>query len=247
MKIVSLNTWGGKLYEPLVAFIKKESETTDIFCFQEIFSSPESHIEEKYRSDLFARLCELLPGFSGFFAPMMDGYGMGGRVDYPISFGIAMFVRKSIHVKYHGDLFVYGTRNLDTVDGDFPRNVQYALIDDHGKDVWIMNFHGFHNEHKNDTDERLEQSRRLVEFVREKQNVVLCGDFNLKPDTRSITMISEAMRNLITEHNITTTRSEHYKKPDRFADFTFVKGIDVKRFSVPQIVVSDHLPMIVEW
>lgn len=35
MKIVTLNVWGGKLYEPFINFIKEKSEEVEIFCFQD--------------------------------------------------------------------------------------------------------------------------------------------------------------------------------------------------------------------
>lgn len=40
MKLVSLNTWCGRAFEPLLDFIEEQSTDTDIFCFQEMFDSP---------------------------------------------------------------------------------------------------------------------------------------------------------------------------------------------------------------
>ncbi len=39
MILVSLNIWGGVLYQPLIKFIKDYSDKVDIFCFQEVFST----------------------------------------------------------------------------------------------------------------------------------------------------------------------------------------------------------------
>ncbi|OGZ48935.1 MAG: hypothetical protein A3G60_01890 [Candidatus Ryanbacteria bacterium RIFCSPLOWO2_12_FULL_47_9c] len=39
MKLVSLNTWTGKIFEPLIEFITVHKDA-DIFCFQEIFRTP---------------------------------------------------------------------------------------------------------------------------------------------------------------------------------------------------------------
>ena len=36
MKLITLNLWAGVVYEPLIEFIKKHSEDTDVFCFQEM-------------------------------------------------------------------------------------------------------------------------------------------------------------------------------------------------------------------
>ena len=77
---------------------------------------------------------------------------------------------------------------------------------------------------------------------------MLCGDFNLRPDTESIRMIEKEMINLVTKHNVTSTRTSLYKKTERFADFVFlshnVKEID---FKVLPDEVSDHSPLFVEF
>ena len=58
------------------------------------------------------------------------------------------------------------------------------------------------------------------------------------------------MTNLIKKYNIKTTRHKLYPgfENNKFADFVFVsKGIKIKNFQVPNIAVSDHLPMILEF
>ncbi len=66
----------------------------------------------------------------------------------------------------------------------------------------VLNFHGLWNGRgKSDSDDRLAQSRRLVDVLhRLKAPFVLCGDFNLAPDTKSLAMLEEAgARNLNAE------------------------------------------------
>lgn len=56
------------------------------------------------------------------------------------------------------------------------------------------------------------------------------------------------MHNLISEYNVTSTRSSLYTKEEKFADYTFIsKGIAVQGFRVLQDVVSDHLPLLLEF
>ena len=79
---------------------------------------------------------------------------------------------------------------------------------------------------------------------------ILCGDFNLLPDTQSLAILETECNlvNLIKTHNIPTTRSPLYLKPEKFADYTLVsRDIEVKHFEVPNVEVSDHLPMILEF
>ena len=84
------------------------------------------------------------------------------------------------------------------------------------------------------------------------------GDFNLMPDTKSINLFENSgYRNLIKEFDIKETRNrfawDTFKNdPDyvqqHFADYCFVsKDINVKSFEVPDIEVSDYLPLVLEF
>jgi endonuclease/exonuclease/phosphatase family metal-dependent hydrolase len=86
---------------------------------------------------------------------------------------------------------------------------------------------------------------------------MVMGDFNLLPETESVRKIERAgYRNLISEFAITTTRGSLVKKmhPEygvgpfgfqEYADYAFVTpGIRVGSFEVPDVPVSDHLPLI---
>ena len=79
--------------------------------------------------------------------------------------------------------------------------------------------------------------------------MVLCGDLNLLPDTKSLKMIEEGlkMRNLVTEYGITSTRTPLYTKEGKYADYILVgPGLTVKEFNVLPDVVSDHAPLCVD-
>jgi exonuclease III len=46
MKIISLNTWGGRAgNEELLSFFEKYKEEIDIFCLQEIWSAPHENLD----------------------------------------------------------------------------------------------------------------------------------------------------------------------------------------------------------
>jgi len=61
-------------------------------------------------------------------------------------------------------------------------------------------------------------------------------------------MLETSMRNLVKEYKVATTRSHFYAKEHKFADYILVSSeIDVKKFEVIQEVVSDHLPLILEF
>ena len=66
MKLISLNVWNGKLREQLFQFLKREADSTDIFCFQEMVNVVGVSSETP---DLFSDIAKLLPGFQGFLKP----------------------------------------------------------------------------------------------------------------------------------------------------------------------------------
>ncbi len=76
----------------------------------------------------------------------------------------------------------------------------------------------------------------------------MCGDFNLLPDTQSIQILEDTgLRNLIKETGVTSTRTSHYTKPEKFADYAFVsKNLNIKEFKVLPDEVSDHSPLCLE-
>ena len=113
-----------------------------------------------------------------------------------------------------------------------------------------MNVHGLWNGRgKTDTEDRLSQSSKIKEFMSTvAARKILCGDFNLKPDTQSLKMLSEDMQNLIEMHQVTSTRTSFYPKAERFADYIFTsKDVSVNHFEVLKDEVSDHAPLLVEF
>ena len=135
--------------------------------------------------------------------------------------------------------------------GFHARNVEYITFETPRGNRTVMNFHGMWNgKGKGDSEDRLLQSDNIIRFMQTIQNpYIICGDFNLLPDTKSIEKLEEfGLRNLIKEYGITSTRTSNYTKPEKFADYAFVsKGIEVKDFKVLPDEVSDHAPLYLEF
>ncbi len=264
MKIISLNVEGGARYDPLVEYIRTQSKTTDVFCFQEVFRS-RKECSGEYRTTLYRDISRLLPDFSGNYCLIQRGVGYEENVvDHPISFGLAMFIKKKFTIN-NGHFFIHRHRNA--LNDDFasaqklppcihinqPEALQYGTITSpHKHSYTIAHLHAiWHPGDKHDTPARIEQSKKIIaRLSRFSGKTVLCGDFNLMPDTESIGMIEQAgYRNLIKEYNIQDTRGpiNHERYPDSpqyFADYAFVsKDVSVRDFTVPQVRISDHLPL----
>jgi endonuclease/exonuclease/phosphatase family metal-dependent hydrolase len=244
MKLISLNAWGGILKDELREFMLEQAANTDIFCLQEIFHNAVNARKVLGNIDinLYDTLTELLPGYKGFYAP--------SQLDDE---GLAFFVKPHINIDEVGDIFVH--RYLDAMEDEdgttIGRNIQFLKFNNDGKDYTVINFHGLWNGGgKTDSLDRLEQSRKIREYMDTQATgkVILIGDFNLEPETESVAILEKDMRNLIKEYGVTSTRSRHYKKPVKFADYAIVSNdLNVEKFEVLQDSVSDHLPLLLEF
>jgi endonuclease/exonuclease/phosphatase family metal-dependent hydrolase len=74
---------------------------------------------------------------------------------------------------------------------------------------------------------------------------LLIGDYNLNPDTESLKKLEEhGLVNLISAHGVTSTRSSHYTKEGKYADYALLSPtVQVEKFEVLADEVSDHLPL----
>jgi len=241
MKVISLNTWAGVVIEPLLNFFKKYKDV-DVFCLQEIYSKAEGkterHPELDMKLDLFERIEELLKDtHTGYFRPAHKDY-----------YGQAIFVKNGIPVEEEGDIFIFENAEPEG-RGRHSRNLQYIRTIINDRPTVIGNLHGLWNGMgKTDTEERLEQGRRIRDFVNGRsEQIIVVGDFNLNPDTQSLAIAEEGMRNLIREYGITSTRTSFYDKEGKMADYALVSHqMNVVDFKVLPDEVSDHAALFLE-
>ncbi len=255
MRVVCLNAWGGKQFKPLAKYVRELAPHTDIFCFQEIFSSAhETSKNGEYQFDLLAQLSALLADFHPVYSPMLSAAALSGG--FGTTSGNAIFVRKRIPLAAQGDFFAFGKmyeyKYLKPQEVGF---VNYVRVMHDGKPLTVCNVHGIALWPKLDSPARLEQSARILDFVaRESNPCIVCGDFNLDPNSQSIAMLQNRMRDLVKESGVQTTRSElHYEafgrgpEVDAISDYLFVTAnVPVRAFEVPDVAVSDHLPLVLD-
>ncbi len=257
MKLISLNTWGGKQFKPLIKFIKQNSEDTDVFSFQEVFKTNSSKINSfGYRINLYAEISKVLKDYNVYFVSTIDNYISGSFqpnfINFDLSWGQAIFVNKKITVDSSGHFFVFGRKEtFNPKDwNSFPRAILYVTIKVKNNLLTICNLHGiWTKEGKGDTPSRISQSDQINDFLDKRPGEkIFCGDLNLDMNTQSIKLLEKNMTNLIKEYKISTTRSSFFPGHEKFADYTFVSpDILVKDFKVPNVKISDHLPMILQF
>lgn len=265
MKIICLNGWGGKLHDALVAYLR--AEQPDVLCLQEVVHTPATdrdwltyrdgeHVLPQ-RANFFRDVALALPDHVGTFCPAAQGVLWHGAEQVPSQWGLATFVRTSLPVIGQGQGFVHKDFSANGY-GDHPRsrNAHAVRLYDSARErsVSITHMHGLRDPRgKADTPERADQARRLLELSdmvsRETDLRIVCGDFNVDRDSETLALFkANGFEELVTGMGFDGTRSGHYEKPGRFADYMLINRRDaVARFEVvftPE--VSDHCPLVLE-
>jgi endonuclease/exonuclease/phosphatase family metal-dependent hydrolase len=241
MKLITLNIWGGQIKEPLLAFILAHQEV-DFLCFQEVnHRAPykTSTDDNPVCLDILDQIAEQLPHHRFFFRPVVNNV-----------YGLAMFVRKDIELLNEGEVIIHENPDYPGKGPVHQRNLQWMQCRLQEKEFMIVNTHFLWNgAGKNDSPERIQQSHKVKNFL-DSVNIpkIICGDFNLRPDTESMKILEDKMTNLIKDYNIQSTRTSLYPKSERFADYVLVSNeIIVNDFKVLPEEVSDHAALKLEF
>ena len=254
MKLITLNTWGGRAgKDALLAFFKAHADV-DVFCLQEVWSAPYKHLEGHAAGGLEINHDQIMVYGLQDISAALPEHAPYFRPHHLDNYGLMMLVQKDIKVLEEGDVFVHKERGYvpEGDAGNHARNVQYATLATPLGPRTVMNFHGLWKggAGKLDIPERLLQSDNIIKFLNTLQNpYVLAGDFNLMPDTESMHKLERVgLRNLIKEYGVTSTRTKYYDKLDKYADYVLASdGVEIKEFKVLPDEVSDHLALYVEF
>lgn len=265
MRIVSLNGWGGRLYEPLISFLR--SVRPDVVCLQEVVHTPATtqgwltyrdgdHVLPQ-RANFFRDVAGALPDHVATFCPAAQGVLWHDNKSVVSQWGLATFVRSSLPIIAQAQGFVHKSFSPHGY-GDHPRSRcahAFRIYDYEGKrTVSIAHMHGLRDLNgKLDTPQRLAQAHKLVELVTHiaapADPLIVCGDFNVEPTSDTFAILAAiGLTDLVTTKGFKSTRSSHYGKPGKFADYMFVnQNVKVRNFAVvsdPE--VSDHCPLLLE-
>jgi len=264
VRIISVNSWGGALFDEFAPWL--DTCGADVLCLQEVARAPGLHGWTRFadadrslpqRADLMADVTARLPRHQGFFAvsdtgPVRDDAGR----THPQDFGLATFVSMDLPLVGMRSAFVHGSY-LHHPDAwpvsDRPRNALSVRVHDREADrfVTVVNLHGLRDaQGKNDTPARRVQAERLASLItaaREPGDLtIVAGDFNLLPGSSTFQVLADiGLTDLVREAD---TRTAHYPKPLRHASYLLVSDPGaVKHFEVvtaPE--VSDHRPLLLD-
>lgn len=138
--------------------------------------------------------------------------------------------------------------NFDQDDYNI-RAFQHVQVIVNGKKLNILNHHGHHiDSHKLGDDETLRQIKQIIDYIKTLDgSVILCGDFNLAPESESIKLLDAALVNLSSKYSLKTTRSKLTYK-NEVCDYVFVSSdIKVNSFEMDETIISDHNALILDF
>ncbi|MEM8849380.1 MAG: endonuclease/exonuclease/phosphatase family protein [Pseudomonadota bacterium] len=266
MQIMFLNTWGGRLYEELHAYLSQSQ--ADILCLQEIVHTPtaptdwltyrDTGITLPQRARLFDDLRTALPDHDAVFCPAARGDLFHDDTPIPSQWGLATFIhRRHILIAQIQDL-VFRSFSADGY-GAHPRSrsghVVRVFDTATNIPITIAHMHGLRDPAagKVDTPDRAHQIARFVQMIRAihrpGERLVVGGDFNVLPGSATLRSLeNEGLTDLVTSHGFSGTRTRHYTKPGRFADYLMVnQTVPVRSFDVVQDpAVSDHCALVLD-
>lgn len=241
-KIVNLNVWlGGKLMPQILDFLHKEN--ADILNIQEARNGnnqlPENQTESVIKNSLGYKYSSFAPAFFDTEENSESGNLIVSK--YPILKTKTTFFYGKYSEYTHGQNYKYFST--------LPRNVQLAQIDLGPAVINDFNLQGVWG-YKNGSDnpERLEMSKIIVKQIEGLKNVVMTGDFNCQEGTESTNNIEKHVVNIFkgerkSTFNMLQKKDQGYSTS--IVDFIFAsKELKLISKSMPQVDISDHLPLV---
>lgn len=246
IKFLTLNIWlGGKLFDGMLSFLKKED--VDVVALQEAYNGSNPAWDRNFRSVEILKK-ELGYEYISFSKCILDRRSFGKIEQGNVIF--SKFPIISENSIFYDVPYQEKSEETETDWREWPCNLQHVEILINDKKLDIFNTHGPWDLNGDvDNHRRLTMSRVIVEHIKDKEYVILAGDFNAKPQTQTIRNIEEHLQNVF-KHELSSTFNMKQKTDPGYAtavvDMIFVsKNITVLEHFCPQVDVSDHLPLVV--
>ena len=224
MKILSWNIWVDCHFDQLKEFL--QTTDADVISLQEVK-------DDDSERDVIGYLTKL--GYNHFFARTEQVWD--GKV---YRHGPAIFSKFPI---VHSE-------KIQLEEGDDERAAAYVQIDVNGTILHIFSTHLIHT-HQKPSSQQEAQTEKLIKNL-PAENVIVMGDFNATPESKSIQKMTKLLVDTDTE--ATPTWSVHPEgchkcnpqAVDTRLDYIFVsKDLKAHSFKVGDSKASDHLPILV--
>lgn len=249
LKIVCLNVWiGGILFDEIVAFLREQN--ADIVLLQEVYNGDASFTKKQYRtlSELQAQLGYQFVHFAPAFLEDSEGkeVAQGNAI-------LSKFPLTEVSVTFYDVGFGKRDANDNTTFHITPRNLQHVVADINGIKLQVLNTQGIWGTNGDDNERRLHMSDHILKESGNSAPLIFAGDLNVNEKTETIKRIEKKLTNVFKNQLVTSfnlKRKDLVKDPGyatSVVDMLFVSpDIKVLGASVPQVDVSDHLPLVCE-
>jgi endonuclease/exonuclease/phosphatase family metal-dependent hydrolase len=250
MKIIQLNTWQGRITEPLLNFIK--TTVPDILLTQEIFSypAPVSPDSPWKQFSLLEQIATQNHFDHVFFSP--SGYLtlFGQKVGY----GNAVFSKYAFNhtsTHYTGGPGPAQFDNPNIYDNNAGRNFQHVRINTGKTTLNLINHHGHWVDQPRGDAVSLERLQQVADYIATLTDpVILGGDFNLSPDSAPVQALQHTLKlhDLVADaHPSSTLSAAHYVGINIICDYLLASpSLKVKSIQISEKIVSDHKAVIAE-
>lgn len=251
IKYLSLNVWrGGTLFDALLDFLKQENP--EVMALQEVYNGVNGKLERQHRTAQILQQELNYPYFD--FAPAFRDNRSVGRIDsgnaifskFPLLYSKVIFYFEPYRQVNEEEDFA--DKSNHQVFLTYPRNLQHAVINLGNNKLNVFNTHGVWGFDAEDNERRLEMSKTIVANIKNKDRVILSGDFNVKQNSKTVQNIEAHLHNPF-KNKLATTFNTKIKNQAGFTpeviDFIFLSNdIKIIESYCPQVEVSDHLPLV---
>lgn len=249
LKFLQINVFKGKFLDELVSFIKETDP--DICAMQEVSSGKINFYMGTQNT--FEILKERL-GWNAVF------YSDVEIVDDPLSlFGNAVFskypILKSnvVPLKTFRPVTLFEfNNNPNDIWADLPRHMLDATVDFSGMQIHAVSVHGRRVVPPIDSPESTRQAKLMTKYLKSLggEPFIVGGDFNMPPETEVIKIMETVSGNLMADSGVKQTlnpKVHELGEKGYLVDFIFTsKHFKKISLDVPQVTVSDHLPVVAE-
>lgn len=247
IKLISINVYvGGKIWDNLVNFIK--SEDPDILLLQEVFNGTNPTLPKNYRTyQEFKKLGFMSSSFEQAFI-YEDERGLtpeGNAIfsKFEIADSKMYFLNPSDFAQCYKDI----PENWPVL----PRIAQQCEIIHEDQKINVVNVQGIWDLAGDNPSEAREKMISLIlENTRDLKNVIIAGDTNANINNPVLNMLEEVYQPVFGAELKSTFNMLHKTNPGyatAAVDLMFIsKDVQIISKAVPQVDVSDHLPVVVE-
>lgn len=140
-------------------------------------------------------------------------------------------------------------RHYQMLRPDEQRGLLQVVLDVHGRELAFLNTH---IDYRNDDTERLRNVAEMLEVTQAcgGRPVILCGDFNDTPDSRTHQKLAETFTDTWAAAGTGSGFTIPAQKPNKRIDFIWLakdSALEPVKAWVPETQASDHLPTVVEF